>query len=408
MEKKKEIFDVDLNSLMNSQLIDVDSANENAYPDELLVRSSSLASNKDKAKEEEEKKLIAESNKSLIDLEKASEEEEEEAEEEQEETKEDKLGEPSSDKTKSPQTDKSKTSSPLTPYAKLLKDEGILPNLDLKEFDGSSDSLKEAMVEEIMGAVEMYKESLPDRVKHLINHYEDGIPFEKLLEIDKVETDVSKITDEKLGEDTTLQKKLVSDYLGRTTKFSETKISKLVDGYEDSGELEDEAKTALTELKKYAEDQKKVETQKVETQRRLDEEQRKKDISLIQEKLKTTTEVVPGLKINDKTKNSVFASMTTPVGYDQGGRPINRIVAARMENPLDFEFRLHYLFEVTKGFTDFSKLAEKGKKDATVSFENAVSGLDVTKDQNESESEFGTSHVRSTDFLKGLKKAYGI
>jgi hypothetical protein len=281
--------------------------------------------------------------------------------------------------------------------------------LNLKEFDGSSDSLKEAMVEEIIGAVEMYKESLPERVKNLINHYEDGVPFEKLLEIDKVETDVSKITDDKLSEDTTLQRKLVADYLVRTTKFSETKISKQVDGYEDSGELEEEAKNALTELKKYAEEQKKTEVAKVENQRKLDEEQRKKDISSIQDKLKTTTEVVPGLKINDKTKSEVFASMTTPVGYDQGGRPINKIVAARMENPLDFEFRLHYLFAITKGFTDFSKLAEKGKKDASISFENAVNGLDVTKDQEESgSSNVKSTSAKSTDFLKGLRKTYGI
>jgi hypothetical protein len=402
MEKKKEIFDTDLNSLMNEQLIDVEVAGDNSYPIELLTPGH-VASEKDKAKEKAEKEAIAEANKDLIDLDKETEEEEEEKEDKEEKE----IKEAPSSKEATSQTEKSKTSSPLTPYAKLLKDEGILPNLDVEGFDGSSDSLKEAMIEEIMGAVEMYKETLPDRVKNLINNYEDGIPFERLLEIDKIETDVSKITDESLTKDTSLQRKLVTDYLGKTTKFSEAKISKLVDGYEDGGELEDESKNALVELKKYADDQKKIETQELDRRRKTEEKQRKDDIAAIQDKIKTAKEVIPGLKINDKLKTTIFTSMTTPVGYDQAGRPVNKIVAARMENPLEFEFRLHYLFEITKGFTDFSKLSDKGKKDATDSFEQAVNGLDTQK-LTEEAGGAGKNPEKSTDFLKGLRKAYGI
>jgi hypothetical protein len=403
MEKSKNIFDVDLNSMLDSTQIEVESVNDGNFPAELLLTNKSA---EDKDKETADKKAQEDKEKDLIDLDKDKEKEEES--EEEEETDEDTLEEPSSNKEQSPQKgSKAKTSSPLTPYAQLLVDEGVLPNLDIEKFDGTSDSLKEAMVTEIMTAVDMYKDTLPPRVKDLINNYEEGIPFEKLLDIDKIETEVSKITEEKLEEDVSLQKKIVSDYLKRTTKFSDTKITKLVDGYEDAGELEDESKNSLTELKNLVETEKKKELQAVEQQRVAGEAQRKKDLISLQEKVKSTNEIIPGIKLNEKVKNNVFASMTTPVGYDQGGRPVNKIVAARMENPVEFEIKLHYLFEITKGFTDFTKLAEKGKKDASKSFEAAVSELDGSNEFEQGE-ETKVLGKKSSDFLKSLEKVYKI
>jgi hypothetical protein len=396
MEKKNGIFDVSLDSLLSETPIDVEAANDGMYPEEIIPSRTN-------EKEIAEKKAIEEENKNLIDLDQDKEVQEEEEEEEIKETSE----EPSSDKEHSPQKSKSKTSSPLTPYAQLLVDEGVLPNLDVKTFDGTADALKEAMINEIVGAVDGYKESLPERIKNLINNYEDGVPFEKLLQLDRSEMEISKVTPETIEDDVTLQKKLVTDYLKRTTKFSETKIAKVVNDYEDKGELEDEAKSSYDELKSMIEAEKANEVKAIASQRKAEEENRKRELVALQEKVKTTTEIIPGMKLNDKVKNNVFASMTTPVGYDQNGRAVNRIVAARMENPVEFEMKLHYLFEITKGFTDFTKLAEKGKKDATKQFEEAVSEMDNTHFE---EHEKGSEPLKkkSLDFLKSLEKTYKL
>jgi hypothetical protein len=403
MEKSinKGIFDVDLNSMLASTPIEVETAQDSLFTSELITTGKS------NEKEVANQKATEEAEKDLIDLDASEDIDNEEDAEEIAEEGEDTLEESSARKEQSPQKSKSKTSSPLTPYAELLVAEGVLPNLDVKNFDGTAEGLKEAMVTEIMGAVDSYKESLPDRIKHLINNYEEGIPLEKLLELDKIETDVARLTPEKLEEDVSLQKKLVSDYLKRTTKFSETKISKLVEGYEDSGELEDEAKTSLDELKSLVETEKAKEIKEVGKQKEQAEKQRKEDLVSLQEKVKTTKEIIPGLPLNEKIRGSVFSSMTTPVGYDQTGRPVNRIVAARMENPVDFEIKLHYLFEVTKGFTDFSKLAEKGKKDATKAFESAVSELDNTNFE-EGSKDSPVLGKKSVDFLKSLEKTYKL
>ena len=42
------------------------------------------------------------------------------------------------------------SSSPLIPYAKYLKEEGILPDFDIEHFDGSIDGLREGMYNEII------------------------------------------------------------------------------------------------------------------------------------------------------------------------------------------------------------------------------------------------------------------
>jgi len=399
MEKKNGIFDVNLDSLLDSQPIEVDGAEEGMYPHTDIIPQ--------KIDKEADAKAAAEKNeleKGLIDLNIGKEEEEDD---EDGDGSKDISEEPSSSETSPQVRQKSKTSSPLTPYAKLLVDEGVLPNLDLSAFDGSAESLKEAMIEEILGAVDMYKDSLPPRIKAFINNYEDGVPLDKLVQFDKTETEIDSLTAEKLEDDASLQKKVVGDYLRKTTKFSDSRINRMVEGYEDSGELEEEAKSSLVELKTMIASEKAEELKQIQYNRKVEEDTRKRDLTVLEDRIRTTKEIIPGLQVSDKVKKNMFASMTQPVGYDQHGRPVNRIVAARMDNPVEFEMKLHYLFEITKGFTDFNKIAEKGRKDASKQFEEAVSSLD-NQHTEETESNAKPLARKSLDFLKGLEKTYKL
>ena len=62
-------------------------------------------------------------------------------------------------KTEEPSSQEIETSSPLTPYAKMLVEEGLLPNIDLEKFDGSVDSLLEAQRQYDLQRFESFKES---------------------------------------------------------------------------------------------------------------------------------------------------------------------------------------------------------------------------------------------------------
>lgn len=382
--EKDGIFNTDLSSLVGEP-IEVDGVTDFRGPIEEPVKVESNKEAKKEDKKEEE---------GLIDLETLEEETEEETEENEEEVK------PSSN-----DSEKKPSSSPFTPYAKLLKEEGILPNLNMEEFDGTADGLKTAMINEIVEAVEMYKDTLPTRVKDLINNYEEGVPLEELLKIDKEELQVLSLDEEKIKEDISLQKETVRNYLKKTSKFSDKKIENQIQYYEDSGELEEEALTAANELKDLIKVEKEQAVDNAKQREKALQDRAKEDLANLNKRIQETTEIIPGLKLNDKVKSELIKSMTVPAGKDKNGNPINRIVAARMENPMEFEIKLHYFFEITKGFTDFSKLVEKGKKDTIKEFEEAIS-----KNEQMTEGTFQSDKSKKTSnkLINTIAKTYNI
>ena len=383
--EKDVIFNTDLASLVGDP-IEVEGVSDFAEPFEV----PKVEDNKTEVKKETKKE-----DEGLIDLEEVEEEEEEQEEEIEEE-----------EKPSSTNPDKKQSSSPFTPYAKLLKEEGVLPNLNMEEFDGTAEGLKTAMINEIVGAVEMYKETLPDRVKDLINNYEEGVPLEQLLKLDKEELQVLSLDEDKIKEDISLQKETVRNYLKKTSKFSDKKIDNQIQYYEDSGELEEEALNAATELKDLLKTEKEQAVEQAKQKEKMMQDQARQDLANLNKKIQDATEIIPGLKLNDKVKSELIKSMTVPAGKDKNGNPVNRIVAARMENPVDFEIKLHYLFEITKGFSDFSKLVEKGKKDTIKEFEEAISKTDGKMTEGTFQSE--KTKKASNRLINTIAKTYNI
>ena len=373
--EKDGIFNTDLASLVGEP-IEVDGVGDSSGFVETTKTTDDNKETKKEDKKEEE---------GLIDLEELEEEEEE--------------------KPSSTNPDKKQSSSPFTPYAKLLKEEGVLPNLNMEEFDGTADGLKTAMINEIIGAVEMYKETLPSRVKDLINNYEEGVPLEELLKIDKEEVQTLSLDEDKIKEDISLQKKTVRDYLKKTSKFSDKKIDNQIQYYEDSGELEEEALNAAAELKELIQTEKTQAVEQAKQKEKMIQEQARAELANLNKRVQEATEIIPGLKLNDRVKSELIKSMTVPAGKDKNGNPVNRIVAARMENPMEFEIKLHYLFEITKGFSDFSKLVEKGKKDTIKEFEEAISKTDTM-----TEGTFQTREGKkaSSKLINTIAKTYNI
>lgn len=263
-------------------------------------------------------------------------------------------------------------SSPLTPYAKLLVDEGILPNFNLKVFDGTAEGLKEAMVKEIEVGVEDYKESLPEEIKKLLTNYEQGVPLKALLEIDERRFQYNAIKDDDLKDNKDLQKALIRDYYTQTTKFSEDKINKLIQRSEDLEELEEEAKANLPELIKFQDILEQQEVLKARKEEETREKQRQETLTTFKTTLEKTNEIIPGIKVNKNIKDNIYKIMTTPVGEDQYGNPINKIGQYKVEHPYEFDIMLSYLYEATKGFKDWTVLSSAGKTKAIESFEEKI------------------------------------
>jgi len=264
----------------------------------------------------------------------------------------------------------------FTPYAKLLVDEGVLSSLDLENFDGTADGLKKAMSDEIGYHVNQYKDQLPNEVKRLLDGYEAGIPFDEMLKVSSDRIKYENIKEEALSEDTNLQKNIIKDYLDKTTQLPDEIKNKMVTQWEDSMELEDQSKLALSELIKHEEQR---ESQAIEQQNQEREamiKQQEKMVKELNDYVGKSDEFIPGLKVNKVVKDNIIKNLTTPVEYDQFGNPMNKVGKYMAENPIQGEVMLNYVFEITDGFKDWSAFSKKGKNDTIKEFERAAKMVD--------------------------------
>jgi len=288
------------------------------------------------------------------------------------ESDEDKQDGEGADSSSSEQGKDADDSPSLAPYARLLVDEGVLPNLNLEEFDGTAESLVEAARNEVDNGVQTYKQSLPEEVQRFIEGYESGIDLNQLVNFTRERTKYNEISEDNLSQDEDLQKQLVRDYYKRTSKFSDERIEKTIERVSDLGELEDEAKSSLNELVELQSQEEEQAKQQAQEQQEAIRKQQQEQIEEFNKTLENTNEVIPGIKVNNNLKETIRKNITTPVAYDQQGNPVNKIGKYRAENPIDFEIKLNYLFEATKGFTDFNLFGKKGKSQAIKELEEAA------------------------------------
>ncbi len=246
-----KLFDVDFSSLTDTEPISMEEVNsgtaEEKTSEEEETTEETVEETTDKKTETETKK---EPEPDTLDIETISGEtsEEETTETEEVADKEEKI--PISKETKiAPGSEGD--SSPISPFASLLHEKGFLPNLDWDKFEASDnkiDALAEAMRSEVEIANGNFINSFPPELIETARAVANGVPFKDLKGPTLKQLDYSKIEGKELAEDTELQKKLVSEHL--TSKgFKPKKISKLLETYEDTGSLEDEAKDSLEELK---------------------------------------------------------------------------------------------------------------------------------------------------------------
>jgi len=267
-------------------------------------------------------------------------------------------------------------SSLFTPYAKLLVDEGIFSTLELDKFDGTAEGLKKAMVGEVQYYVDQYKNTMPSEVKRLLDGYEQGVPFDEMVKISSDMIRYDNVSEEKLTDDVEMQKSLVKDYLNQTTQLSDSMKDKWIAQLEDSMELEEQSKAALGDLKGI---QAKKETDAIATQKQQQVDMQKQQdemLNNLNRHINDSTEVVPGLKINQMMKDKIRTNLTVPVEYDQFGNPVNKLGKYMRENPIEGEFTLNYLFEATNGFKDWSAFGKVGKSQAIKEMEQAARAAD--------------------------------
>src|SRR5699024_10839319 len=136
----------------------------------------------------------------------------------------------------------------------------------------------------------------------------------------------------------------------------------LEDSKEALGSLKEFQNRKLEELKK----------QRAEEQKMRLKEQEKIDNDL-KNSIYNHEEFIKGMvKVTKSLKDAVYNSMTKIVSKDENVNLENKLMKDRRTDPIGFDTKLYYIYELTNGFKDFSKIGRTIKSSATSELEKEL------------------------------------
>jgi len=287
----------------------------------------------------------------------------------------------------SPQKNKGSSSSSLIkPFAKTLAEEGILPSIDDTEFDklveenGGNEvaALMELTRKSILSDIEEYKKTAEADFKEFIEARDAGLDLNQWADIQEAKKFYGAITEDKIDADEDLQKDLIKEHL-RLKGIDEEAITDMIESFETTGKLADNAKKSHKNLVKFAEQQEvKLKEDKVK-QEETAKKQRDENLKNLRKEVDAMTEIVPGIKINKQTKDKLFTSITTPVKTGANGEQLNAAMAKRAEDPLKYAIIENYLIELGVFDGKWDKIMARTQTKAISELEKALSDKSNTQ-----------------------------
>lgn len=224
------------------------------------------------------------------------------------------IGETTDEETETTETTQTTTNestsetelSPVRALAEWAGEKGLF-EFDPDKFEDTEEFLENKFKETIDNGVTSYKESLPEEIHRLIENYEEGVPLDELIYSKSREIEYNSVDEDKLSDNTALQKRLVADWIANTDpEATNEEITKKIQQYEDSLLLEDEAKTALKKLQKFEANYQKSLVENVKAQKAADKKRFEQELSNFEKQVLSTEEFLPGIKLTKDERQKLF------------------------------------------------------------------------------------------------------
>tara|TARA_R110000822_G_scaffold82509_3_gene195151 strand:- start:513 stop:1640 length:1128 start_codon:yes stop_codon:yes gene_type:complete len=256
-------------------------------------------------------------------------------------------------------------------FAKYLAEEGVLASFDLENDKiETAEDLKKFISEQIK---QSEYSDLTEEQKQYLNAVRSGVDSQDYAQKQSVINQLKSVTPELLEENQELRRNLIAaDFEGKG--LTREKAQKLAQRSIDIGEDIEDAKEALQGLTLAEEAKMQQEIETKQTQAKANLEKQNEDLEKFKKFVYDSKEIIPGVKINNKIAEAVIKQALEPVEKLPNGTQVNAVYKARNEDPIGFEAKLNYLFYVTKGFSDFSKIATSQKSRATKELDDFVKG----------------------------------
>ena len=257
---------------------------------------------------------------------------------------------------------------PIRVFAELQRDQGLIDFND-DDFEDSEEWLLNKVQDTINDKVTEYKENMPDEIKYLLENYEAGVNMYDLLNIGATTQSYEKIAEDSLKDNLGLQKMLVKDLLFKSG-WSEERITRKLERYEDTGVLQEEAEDALASLKEIQVQEKEnlIKTQKEEQKQRV--QAHEQWLGELKDHIGKKEEILPGFKLSPKDKDNLYKGITK---LDRQGK--NEIMRLREKDP-EFDLKIAYLATVLKW--DFSAFERQSTTKSTRKLADAIKSTKKT------------------------------
>jgi len=287
-----------------------------------------------------------------------------------EETIPEEVGTEEDDDDEAPSEEEQSQPSLYSSLAKVLQEEGVLPSLESGKEIKSVEDLVDAFRNEIKSNEFA---DLTEEQKTYLQAIRTGVPADHFVQQQSLISNLKTIQDDEISSNEELRKNIIyQDFLLKG--YSPEKAEKFTQRSIDIGEDVDDAKEALQSLIQIQEGELQKQMQLAEQAKAQKAEEDKKQLLSFKKYLEDAKEFIPGVKMTQKVAEKVFEQATKPIAKAPNGIPLNAVQKARMENPLEFEAKLNYLFYLTKGFSDFTKIAVSQKTNAVKELDDFVRG----------------------------------
>ena len=257
--------------------------------------------------------------------------------------------------------------SPLLNFARLLKENGVLPDADFKSLKSTED-----LIELVSGQIkienEKYRAALPDPHREIAALLENGFTREEVANYTKNKNVLNSVAEEDLIDNVELQKNVYATWL-KSQNYSDKNIAKLIDASEE--DLLTEASAALDSLKEKLQDEIDEKAKQIKADKATAEKVDQEALSKLKSQVEETEEIIPGRKIPLKQRQKLYEMITKPVKSDDGFVG-NAVQIERHKDPLKFEIVLAYLVSQGVFGGKWDSVMRTAKTQVTKNFEDSL------------------------------------
>jgi len=245
----------------------------------------------------------------------------------------------------------------------VLFEQGVIPSLESSENIKTVDDFTNVLKKEI---------DIQTQIR--LEEYLANLDLEKIALSRQSQLELENIDEDYLKDNLEVAKEIIyRDYLNQG--LSEDRARKMLRKTVDLGEdvIIEDALESKESLKSFEARQEALERERYQENIKLQREQQEQVENSIKNYIFNSQEIVKGLPNTKALQEKVYKTMTEVVSKNpQTGDLENKFMKDRSSNPIEFDTKMYYFYELTNGFTDLGKISTTVNSKAVKNLEKAL------------------------------------